>query len=186
MTPRVHVICAADRPRHLRVLLAALRVQTFEAWRCTVLDQSGTGECAAEALAAGDMRISGRPVVRYGDWGQTAKWELAQQADEDYLLFPADDAYYAPPFLQRMVAALDGGLDLVYCDWVYDVLGYGGMTGNPRTGYIDVGGFMVRRTTLLAVGWEDRSHEGDGHLVETLVAHGARHGRVTGLYYVKN
>jgi hypothetical protein len=38
----------------------------------------------------------------------------------------------------------------------------------------------------MSAGWEDRSYEGDGLLVERIVNAGYTHARVQGLLYVKN
>ena len=185
---RVRLICVSDRFTSLRALLASLCAQTFPDWTCLVLDQTtdGRSDCFYAADEFPDDRILCDVVKRVGDWGQTAKWEAAMQSTEEYLGFPADDAYYAPVYLERMVAALDAGNDLVYCDWVYNQPGYVAVAGTPQVGLIDVGGFLVRRSVLEKVGWENRSHEGDGILVEKIVAQGYKHARVPGLLYTKN
>lgn len=187
---RVRLICVSDRPGQLMVLIHALNAQTMDDWALTVCDQSIGSDSYHVLSETGwdrDNRIAIELVDRFDDWGQTAKWRESLDSDEECLGFPADDAYYAPVYLERMVAALDAGNDLVYCDWVYDANGYQPvMPVEPRVGLIDVGGFLVRRSVLLDVGWDDRGHEGDGKLVERIVANGYKHARVPGLLYVKN
>jgi hypothetical protein len=167
-----------------------LVVQTFQHWACIVCDQSQTGvseRTAHEALPhRNDARVVAKRVEYVGDWGQTVKYREAIACEEEYVGFPNDDAYYVPIYLERMVRALDAGYDLVYCDWVWDQAGYQPVTVQPRVGCVDVGGFLVRRSVLQAVGWEDRSYEGDGLLVERIVNAGYTHARVQGLLYVKN
>jgi hypothetical protein len=51
---------------------------------------------------------------------------------------------------------------------------------------VDVGGFIARRARVVADGWPDRGHEGDGRLVERLVQSGAPWGVVPAYLYVKN
>lgn len=186
--PVVSLVCIADRPRMLPVLIACLRAQTFDAWELIVLDQANDGAIQGVVTAADDPRVQWIPVPNHHDWGQTEKVKAAQTiARGDVLGFPNDDAYYAPCYLARMVAMLDDAtLDLVYCDWIFDKFNYLPMVVAPKTGHIDVGGFLVRRQTFMAIGWDDRGDTGDGIFVEHIVASGARHARIAACYYVKN
>ena len=97
--------------------------------------------------------------------------------------FPNDDAYYTPEYIEKMLQAAEKGrADLVCCDWVCDRA----YTGRPKVGQIDVGGFLVKRDLMLRHGWPDRGPTGDGKLVESLVAHGAKAVRMPDIAYVKN
>lgn len=180
----------------LRVLLACLRVQTHEDWQAVVLDQ-GAPEVASEIIRElGDARVGWYPVQRREDWGQAEKFAAAERATSEWVGFPQDDAYYCPRYFELMLAAAHDYqthgarlTDLVYCDWVSDRnLGrpYAPFTVAPRVGHIDVGGFLVRRETLIAHGWPDKGPTGDGLLIESLVKSGVRHVRVPACLYTKN
>lgn len=213
MPPTVTLCVLADRPDQLRVLLACLQVQTFQAWRAEVLDQTtepqgrgGTAVQRATFLASTghcegcdgyrcqhrqDGRISYRQIHRRGDWGQAQKFEAAIRATSTFVGFPNDDAYYVPRYLELMVEALNRHqADLAYCDFVInsDMHGrpYQVYAAAPVTGRIDVGGFLVRRELLIAHGWPDKGPTGDGALIESLVKQGAKHVRVPMVAYVKN
>lgn len=185
---KVSVICLADRPMRLPLLVWSLMAQTHADWELIVLDQSANG-CVMHHVNSlhGESRIRVQVVPNRGDWGQAEKERAAREcAAGDALMFPQDDAYYAPPALELMVAKLHAGSDMALCGWLYDQFGYVPMPPDPRVGRVDVGGFMVRRSTFLAVGWPFRSQTGDGQLVESLVASGARVGTEAGILYVRN
>lgn len=178
----------SDRPQHLRVLLACLQVQTCPDWAAIVLDQSENGDGVFDVIAKADERMTWEPVPRRGDWGQTEKFAAAERATTEFVAFPNDDAYYCQQFVELMLAA-SVGQDLVYCDWVSakDMgIPYVAYRVEPIVGRIDVGGFIVRRTLLVAHGWPDKGPTGDGLLIESLVAKGARHVRVPAILMVKN
>lgn len=189
-TPTVTLCILSDRPAHLRVLLASLRVQTVRNWSAVVLDQGIGSTSYHEVEALGDPRITWQKVPRRGDWGQAEKYRAACAASAVYVGVPNDDAYYCPRYLELMVDALQrDGADLAYCDWVSAAdagAPYIPYRAEPVTGRIDVGGFLVRRELLAAHGWPDRGPTGDGALIESLVRRGARHVRVPAVLYTKN
>lgn len=192
--PAVSLICLSDRPLSLAVFLSALQVQSRRDWEAIVLDQTEGDDVsrvvAAAVDRAGDSRISWRRVPRRGDWGQMEKWTATAGARGDWVGFPNDDAYYCPRYLELMLARGEAaGAELVFCNWVSAAdgpLAYSPYVGWPRTGHIDVGGFLVRRARLLSHGWPDRGPTGDGALVEGLVRSGAAPCHVPATLYVKN
>ncbi len=184
----VSVICAADRPERLPVLVWSLMAQTFASWELLVLDQSGDGMVMRYLEdVLGDCRVRVKRVPRRGDWGYREKQAAAlDMAIGSAVMFPPDDAYYAPVALEVMGAEIARGADLVLCGWLYRLFGYQPMPPNPRVGHVDVGGFMVRRSTFLEHGWPDGSQTADGRFVERLVASGVRVVTCPGVLYVQN
>lgn len=202
---RVSVICVADRPERLPVLVWSLHAQTYRNWELLVLDQTSDGsamrylDTLPETL---DAHIAVERVERVGDWGQSAKERAARTATVtgEVFIFPADDAYYVPTALATFVKALERGADMALCGWLCGSIrlsvaghkvhdngsGYVAKPPTPAVGHVDVGGFMVRRETFLAHGWPDKSHEGDGKLVLALLRSGARLAAVPDILYVKN
>lgn len=203
MTPIVSLLVGTrNRPDHLRHLLACLRLQGLQEWEVVVCDEGDRGRIEeldievptpAESvvqewmLMEADSRVTivdCRPYA--GDWHQSARIKGAAVARGAWLGFPPDDAYYCPRYLEWMVAAgVSQGWGLVYCDWIYDGMGYQWHQAQPFVGQVDVGGFLVRRDVYDAVGWPWRDHEGDGKFVAACAAYGA-HGRVSHTLYVKN
>lgn len=191
MQPDVSFVCVTDRPAHLRVLIACLRLQTSRSWELIVLDQSGTGASlipVGEAQMLGESRIRYQVVDYVGDWGYTAKYEATRSlARGRFVCYPNDDSYYVPSFVEQMIkAATDQDLALVYCDWLFDRAGYLPMDARPVVGRIDTGGFFVKRDLVIIDGWPDRGDTGDGLLVQRICEQ-HRHGKVPhGVLYVKN
>lgn len=190
---KVSVICVADRPERLPLLAWSLAAQSHPDWELVVLDQTEQRQAVRylEDLPLGPLtdRVTVMRVPRQGDWGQTEKEAAARspRVTGDVLMFPADDAYYVPIALERLVRALEHGADLALCGWVYDLMGYRPMPPTPAIGHVDVGGFAVRRSTFLAHGWPSKGQTGDGELVVSLASTpGVRVALVPETLYVKN
>lgn len=191
--PALSIIILSDRPDCLRGLLAALAIQTRIDFEIVVLDQGGgrsadlfdRWSCETGRLG---HDVGAFRVMNFRDWGQTVKFDAARdRARGEYVMFPNDDSYYVPTFVDRMLGAAERhDLDLVLCNWVFDKYGYIPYDAKPQTGHFDVGGFIARRALVVADGWTDRGSEGDGKLVERIVAGGAKWGKVPGYLYVKN
>jgi glycosyltransferase involved in cell wall biosynthesis len=193
--PAVTFVVISDRPKALPVLLHSLINQTREDWECIVLDQSESDKVAV-AMSDNSLLVDSRVwhvrVERRGDWGYAERDRIARRdTSSPVLCFPCDDAYYAPPFVEAMLAPFAQGCALTYCDWIFDKFGYVSYTGAPQVGWVDVGGFMVSREAYLDVGGFP-AHDGDlstaeGQLVERVVATKRfRHRRVPHHLYVKN
>lgn len=188
---KVNVICLADRPDRLPLLVWSLIAQTHKNWQLTVIDQSAANEPQADSLLGALPREVGSriKVIRHkrkGDWGQTAKETSGMASTADALMFPNDDAYYVPTALEEMVKRLELGCDIAVCGWLYDIMGYTPMMPSTREGRIDVGGFMVRAKLFRKVGWTDKGQTGDAKLVAALIAAGGVVGTCAGTLYVKN
>lgn len=182
---RVSVICVSDRPERLPCLYWSLVAQTHEDWLLVVLDQ--TGWSVGQHLPSDHGRVLYHSVRDRRDWGQTEKEKAVSWTASDALMFPADDAYYVPTALASMVESLEhNGTDIVLCGWLYDHLGYIPMPPQLAKGYVDVGGFMVRRETFLKTGWRDKGQTGDFTLLEDMVKAGAKISTVPNILYVKN
>lgn len=186
---KVSVICVADRPDRLPLLVWSLIAQTHRDWELIILDQSERGDVARHCSSAFELpgrAISVVQTERVGDWGYTAKQGAAKAlASGDALLFPQDDAYYVPTALATLVASIQSGAAIALCGWLYDLFGFAPMPPVPAIGHVDVGGFMVRREVFLADGWPSTRQTADGEFVEALVASGATVGTCPGVLYVR-
>ena len=115
--PRVSAICGAfNRPGRLRTFLACLVDQTCDSWECVVTDNSTDPEACRlqEELCKIDSRI------RYEHTGERA-WDEGlgirslytaaeigiSMTTGDFLWMPNDDDYFAPWFLERLLAKAD-------------------------------------------------------------------------------
>jgi glycosyltransferase involved in cell wall biosynthesis len=179
------IVSAFDRPDALACLLYSLKIQTEPDFEVIVTDNSdGNMRRVTESLVEQDSRF------RYA---LTAKENCYESANEtvsmargDYLCFPSDDNYYVPRFLELM---LRGDADLTYCDMVYDPRGgdsYRVVDARPNQGFIDKGGFLVRRGRFIRFPWQRSLGFADGMMIEDLVTSGVTHIKVRGVLWVHN
>lgn len=177
----ISFICSAyNRPQHLKVLAHSLIVQTNPDWELLVMDES---EERINDISKLDPRITHYPCNNFNDFGYSVKENGIKLAYGDYLCFPADDVYYAPTFVEVMSKKASKGFELVYCNWIHDRANYSPVQVLPAVGYIDVGGFIIKKH--LMTGFPDKGHEGDGKLIEELVKT-CKHSPVEQYLYVKN
>lgn len=186
---KISVICVADRPERLPCLYWSLVAQTHKDWEFIILDQSYEGNITTmfQSMYMNDDRCQAYAVGNHRDWGQTEKEKAAIEiAKGDVLIFPADDSYYIPVALEKMVRHIESGADVVVCGWLYDILGYRPMPPSIVQGHVDIGGFMMKRRTFLDVGWRDKSQVGDHTLLTDILRNGASMTFENAILYVKN
>ncbi len=199
--PRVSAICGAfNRPGRLRTFLACLVDQTCDSWECVVTDNSTDPEACRlqEELCKIDSRI------RYEHTGERA-WDEGlgirslytaaeigiSMTTGDFLWMPNDDDYFAPWFLERLLAKADQDqLDFVYSDIVigrHDIAHYP-LNCVPVGCSIDKCCFIFKREWMPSEWPQKRVSYGvaDGDLVNHLVSKGIRHGKVPQLLAYHN
>jgi glycosyltransferase involved in cell wall biosynthesis len=177
------VICVAyKRYREIPVLIHSFLAQTLQNFKLIVL-HDGYDQTMHQILSefkernpsAVDFVFS---EVRYNDWGHTLRDIGIQMAETDYLLITNDDNYYCPVFVENMFAAIDAyQADIVLCDMIHS---HNQPGGRPQPAYslfqtapkrcaIDIGCFIARTELAKAVGFRDKSHDGDATYFEDLV-----------------
>ena len=182
------IVSAYERPDHLRVLLASLKVQTEPNFEVIVMDNGGHRDTAEVAWTFSRFD----PRFRYDPCCLKNCYESAnagaERADGTYFCFPSDDDYYVPQFLERMLRKAPA--QLIYCDMVYDPTTpdeeYTAIDVLPITGKIDKGGFLVRRECFRPFPWERSQHVADGLLIESLIAAGVRPVKSPGVMWFHN
>jgi len=177
----ISFICSTyNRPNNLKLLAYSLICQTSGDWELLVMDES---EEHTNDISSLDKRIRYFPCDRFNDYGYSVKNIGIEHATGEFLAFPADDIYYAPPFVEVMTTSLMNN-DLVYCNWILDKRNYSLIQAAPVVGSIDVGGFVVRKS-IIGAGFEDKGGVGDGIFVQKL-SQSHRHAKVEQILYVKN
>jgi hypothetical protein len=96
------------------------------------------------------------------DWGHDKRSAGLWTADSDVIgFFNADDSY-SLDYIERMMAGIEDGADVVYCAW----------NRIPRcgfhTGSSTSGNFVVRTDLAREAGYRDRHYEADGTFIEAL------------------
>lgn len=117
-----YIVSAYNRPAHLRVILAALSVQTNPRFECIVADNAEDPQFRKvhqEIVEEFDdrfrwMKTAGKTKVSDCYW--SAEY-AAKRTNAAWLCFPCDDTYYVPDFGCRMLqAGYENGWDLVICE----------------------------------------------------------------------
>lgn len=177
------IVSAFNRPTELKLCLLSLILQTRRDWTAVITDNSKHPDMSA---AFSDVILDlSDPRLHYlytGDRANNcyASAEIgAQAATGTWLIFPSEDSYMVPEFLERMLEA-EQDVDLAYCDILYDRRLSGRravLSCEPVVAAIDKTCFAVRREKF--IGFPDQSADGhacpaDGQAVERMVALGYR------------
>lgn len=185
--PKVSLIVSTyHQPDKLACLLYALKVQTYADFEVLVADNSMDPAMlyrnASLVCDLNDFRFHHLATGPNDCYGAAEK--LVPEAAGEYLGFPSDDGYYVPGFLDLM---MKHNADLIYCDMVYDPRYCGKWAAiecQPKLGYIDKGGFLLRRK--LFTRFPDDHRLADGILINELMARGISHAKAVGLLWVHN
>lgn len=198
------IVSAYDQPLQLAGLLYSLAVQTEKDFEVIVTDNHPDRineptcnmfiywDSILPELFRRKLKLS-YMHTNVGNCYEAANL-AAGQTTADYLCFPSCDGYYVPGFLDHMLIAAhcdDPSNDLIYCDCIYDPRGhvetYERLTAMPKTGFIDKGGFLVKRSKFTRFPWEASIKFADGLLVEDLVRRcGATTAKAPGVLWVHN
>lgn len=179
------IVSSFERPAHLACLLRSLQIQSERDFEVLVTDNSPTEANRQIVEQLEDARFKYHST-RLADCYCSAN-HGANLAQGEYLCFPSDDGYYVPRFLQTMLEA--GGTDLIYSDCIYDGHGihYASMIVAPVAGWIDKGGFLVKREKFTGfAGPAGISRAADAWLIEALIKTGATHTKVPGYLWIHN
>ena len=206
------VVVAYQRPKPLRALVASIQAQTVEDWRMWVLHDGPAGddlkighhkhswlELAWHEWADPQIRVM-ETGERLGAYGHPLRAEGIKRIESDWLLITNDDNYYAPVFIERMMAKAKPDVSCVLCDMVHnhprkDYLGragkaspYGVLVAKPRRHFADIGCFIVPTAVAKKVGFPWREFEGDGLYLEAVIKAqpGKRVAKVPQVLFVHN
>lgn len=195
------IVTACDRPLALRTCLSSLLQQTVEQFEIIVVDNSTPGPAVDEhaTLCSMDRRIRHMYVREHTRTGQndSRHSHSLYKATElgvdlsvgEWLVFPNDDSYYCPWFLERMLQAWEANhWELVYCDIVMgNSREHHLLEAVPRVCQIDKTSFMLKRPWFTGFSHEPVDYpKADGLMIEDLVARGISHGRVPEVLVVHN
>lgn len=191
-----YIVSAYDRPHLLPICLLSLLTQTHRRSEIIVTDNSE--DPAMNTLHEEHCRRYGAKYLHTAALTCYHSAEMgAEIAVGKYLCFPSDDSYYMPLFAEKMLdAAYPSNLDLVYCEMVHNEtpLPQGGtgyrMRGvEPRTGWIDKTGYIVKRDSFIEFPGKRETpgpSASDGYLIDRLVKTGARHMKIDDVLVVHN
>lgn len=183
-TPTVGIGVATylnDEPRRraaLRSLLASFQAQTYPHWRLVAYhDGPASADVRREweQEAARDSRLSlvetpSRKQQFGHPWRQRAIEELAGTCP--WLLLTNDDNWYAPVFLEWLLAEATAArppAQLAYCDMVHSHRLWQPLVTQPRYRHLDLGGLLVAAALARRVPFDKTSFNADGDWIDRLV-----------------
>lgn len=203
-----YIVSTYHRPELLDICLCSLKTQTHKNSEIIVTDNSEDPVTMAKHKESAD-----RYGARYMNTRALTCYHSAEMgartAVGKWLCFPSDDSYYVPKFAEKLLEmAYEYNLDFAFCEMVHNEAplpphqglcigtmdsavktGYRVRNVQPRLGFIDKTGFIVRRDvfayfprkpdTALACG-------SDGYLIEWLKKAGARYKKHDDVLVVHN
>lgn len=201
------IVSAMDRTPMLKVALGSIACQSVGVREIIVVDNSRNyGTRQRNRAVAWEYGAHHLECATRGIWDEyTASEEGVRIACGDWLCFPSEDSYYVPEFAKFMLTHADmHGLDMVYCDMLYDPRMYGvykvaeaplgndtAETGLGATGIVDKTAFLVRRERFFP--FPDKAEyvpgqprRGDVRFIDEAIRRGYKHGRCPGVLVVHN
>ncbi len=154
------IVSVYDRPKWLRLCLQSLILQTYADMEIIVTDNALDTQTAQknQAVVTDVQACTDIPISYIKTSGQCydAAEFAAKQALGEYLGFPSDDNWYAPDYCRKLMEAAEkGNLDLVFCDYLVAPRWRPEHTVvqcAPICGYIDKGGFFIRKAMFDSIG----------------------------------
>jgi GT2 family glycosyltransferase len=200
------VVVAYQRPMLLRALIASIQAQSVDDWKMIILHDGPEGSSDFNGVIVNmDNPVSGKirsdvTAERRGAYGHPLREEGIKRIKSDWLLITNDDNYYAPVFIERMMAKAKPDVSCVLCDMVHnhprkDYLGragkaspYGVLVARPRRHFADIGCFIVPTAVAKKVGFPWRDFDGDGLYLEAVIKAqpGKRVAKVPQVLFVHN
>jgi len=185
------IIPTWERPEELKVILQSLMVQTNPNWIAHVVIDGLTNDYReVKDMYQNETRVRFSHVDGpNNDWGHTARNYGLDHAQEEWIVMTGDDNYYVPTFVQNFLTEGALGKDLVYCDLLHDMKrdSYQPVKSRIVQGYIDIGNFMTRRSTIGNLRLITDSYEADFKFANYINKHKtSKVGKIDKVLYVHN
>jgi glycosyltransferase involved in cell wall biosynthesis len=185
------IIPTWERPQELKLILQSLIVQSNPNWKAHVVIDGLTNDYReVKDLYQDEERVRFSHVDGpNNDWGHTARNYGLDHAQEEWIVMTGDDNYYVPTFVQNFLDEGNKGRELVYCDMVHDYKRdeYLPVKSAISHGYIDIGNFMTRRTTIGDLRLITDSYQADFKFVNYINKYKtSKVGKINKILYVHN
>lgn len=177
------------------ILVHALQLQTHRDWELLLI-HDGPNATGLRALMErlGDPRIRYyESVRRFDDWGHSLRAMglqaiAAEPIEGDFVIITNADNYYAPPFVEYMLGAIDTRAVAAYCPVVHSHRKWTTIDSELRHQFIDCGCVMARRDAALEVGWASREHSADWVYIDAMVRRFGKDGfrKIPNVLFVHN
>lgn len=185
------IIPTWGRPEKLKVILQSLVVQNNPNWICHVVIDGLTNDYfEVKELYQKEERIRFSHIEGpNNDWGHSARNYGLDNTKENWIVMTGDDNYYVPTFVQNFLETIRYNRDFIYCDMVHDLKsdGYQPIPSKLELGFIDIGNFMVRRSTIGDLRLLTDSYEADFKFVSYITKHKTKRiTKINKILYVHN
>ena len=201
--PRLSIYCVVyKRYDKIPVLVHSFMCQTYRDFQLVVIHDGEDN--LMRAILSGfkatypdhlDFIFTDR---RFNDYGHSLRAMAIERCNSEFIMQTNDDNYYVPTFLELMFKKIDGEqLDLVLCDMVHSHDRPGGrpqesyhaFVTEPRKFSLGIGCLIVKTELAKAVGFRDKSRDGDGTFVEDIMhdsGQKVKWGKVDKILFVHN
>ena len=120
-------------------------------------------------LRSADPTVRFFVVANKNDWGHEKRALGLRLASCDAIGWFNHDDEYDPTYIERMMAALEDGADVAYCNWSHDGKGQNVNTACEFRGGNSTSGNWIGRTGLIrSVGYQHRDYSADAHLINAV------------------
>lgn len=172
---KLHIVVVAyQRAIPLRMLIDCFILQTYKNWQMTIFHDGPATEDIKNVMSgySNESRItfidSSDSVGNHGFLIRKAMLDIINGDKGDYLLNTNDDNYYAPCFVEYMLAKAGNDIGIVYCDTVHSHFGYDLQSTALKLNHVDMGAFIVKLDLAKAIGFNHNVYAYDGLFAEEL------------------
>lgn len=169
------IIPTWERPQELKLILQSLLVQTNPNWIAHVIIDGLTDDYReVKDIYQNETRVRFSHVDGpNNDWGHTARNYGLDNSKEEWIVMTGDDNYYIPTFVQNFLGVVTSKVDFVYCDFIHDMKrdDYVPIPSKIELGWIDIGNFMTRRTTIGDLRLKVNSYQADYDFAHYITKH---------------
>jgi len=185
------IIPTWERPQQLKLILQSLVLQNNPNWTAHVIIDGLTNDYfEVKELYQEDERIRFSHIDGpNNDWGHTGRNYGLDNSKEEWIVMTGDDNYYVPSFVNLFLKEGKNNFDFIYCDLIHDMKrdDYQPIPSRLQHGWIDIGNFMVRRTTVGDLRLDKKSYEADWKFVDRITKYGTRKiSKINKVLYVHN
>lgn len=160
----------------LRCLVASFQAQTYDRWRLLVVHDGPASDTAARCLAelATDPRVETYITPeRKKQFGHPHRQAAIDRLTStcDWVGLTNQDNYYAPVYLEWMLAVGTNPKrprEFIYCDCVHSHKQWRPLVTEPRSGRLDLGGWLASAALARQVRFDKFAFNGDGDYINKL------------------
>jgi hypothetical protein len=153
-------------PDRLKLFILSMQRQRHRNWEMVAVTD-GPNDAAARVIGEFDdarLRLI-QTDERLGRWGHPYRQVGIDACRGEFIGLSNDDNYYVPGYIEQMMHAMDGGVDLVMCQLIHS---HAGWNINPPGN--DLGAWIARTSLIRQVPWRGTEFDSDLKYLQALQA----------------